>query len=153
MSFQVSALPAGDFAYLGYLSDEDRAAQAVHALISDGACPCRVSLEDAPEGETVFLVNYEHQPAHSPYRSRHAVFVRAGVETAKPARNTIPLMLQTRLLSIRAFDAAGNIVEADVLPGTALAECAIAVLENETVAYLHVHFAKPGCYAARIDRA
>jgi len=152
MSFQVSALPADNFSHLSHLSGAELAEMAVQVHVSDGSFPCRVSLEDAPEGEKVFLVNFEHQPAHSPYRACHAVFVRDGVETAKPALNTIPVMLQTRLLSLRAFDVSGNIVEADVLPGTALASRAEALLRSETVSYLHVHFAKPGCYAARIDR-
>ena len=46
--------------------------------------PCRVSLEDAEVGEQLILVNYEHQPSASPYRAAHAIFVRKGVEQAKP---------------------------------------------------------------------
>jgi hypothetical protein len=34
-------------------------------------------------GESVLLVNYEHQPAHSPFRSRHAIFVREGAEETR----------------------------------------------------------------------
>ena len=28
-----------------------------------------------------------------------------------------------------------------------------AMLNNDAVAYLHLHYAKPGCFAARVDRA
>ena len=56
-------------------------------------------------------------------------------------------MLRSRLLSVRAFDDAGMLIAADVVDGTAL-ETAIAQLLVGSASYLHVHFAKMGCYAA-----
>ena len=69
--------------------------------------PCRVSLCDAEPGETVLLVHYEHQPAASPFRASHAVYVRRGAVQAHPAPGEVPEMLRRRLLSVRAFDDAG----------------------------------------------
>jgi hypothetical protein len=36
--------------------------------------------------------------------------------------------------------------------GTALASLIESMFEDPAVSYLHVHNAKPGCYAARVDR-
>jgi hypothetical protein len=44
-------------------------------------------------------------------------------------------------------------VDADVTPGRELAPTIATLFANPAVAYLHVHNAKPGCYAARVDRA
>jgi hypothetical protein len=41
-------------------------------------------------------------------------------------------------------------VASEVLPGERLAERAAALLGSDT-AFLHVHFAGPGCFAFRID--
>jgi hypothetical protein len=43
--------------------------------------------------------------------------------------------------------------DADVVEGAAAAPVIARMLANPGVAYLHAHYAKPGCYAARIDRA
>ena len=44
-------------------------------------------------------------------------------------------------------------VSADMVEGTALEGVIDAMLARPEVAYLHLHNAKPGCYAARVDRA
>ena len=78
MSFQIHALPAEPFQELFTLSDQELAGVRASRMIADArpGYPCRVSLADAEPGETVILVNYEHQAADSPYRSAHAIFVR-----------------------------------------------------------------------------
>ena len=106
-----------------------------------------------PSGEPVLLLNYEHQPAASPYRSSHAIFVREHAREATPGVNEIPEVLSRRLLSVRGFDAHGCIAKADVVEGAALKETIADFFESSEIAYLHVHNAKYGCYAARVDRA
>ena len=44
-------------------------------------------------------------------------------------------------------------VEADLVDGQALEPAIEKMLADPAVAYLHAHFAKPGCFAGRIDRA
>lgn len=114
--------------------------------------PCRLTLEDAEPGESVLLVNYEHLTVNSPYRSSHAVFVREGATSCPPLINRIPEQLKIRLLSIRAFDADGMMVEADVVHGEEAEAVIRKMLDLRGVDYLHIHNAKPGCYAARVDR-
>lgn len=44
-------------------------------------------------------------------------------------------------------------LDADLVRGSELPGVINALFENEEVAYLHLHYAKPGCYAARVERA
>ena len=155
MNFQVSALNPDKFSDLFGLDDDALRARGAVRMQVDAhpGFPCRVSLQDANVGETVLLLNHEHLAANSPYRSRHAIFVREGVEQARPAVNELPESLRIRLLSIRAFDDHGMMVDADVARGAEADEIIRQMLAKETVSYLHIHNAKPGCYAARVDRA
>jgi hypothetical protein len=88
----------------------------------------------------------------SPYRSTYAIYVRQNAREARLPINQIPAVLATRLLSVRAFDHAGMLIDADLVPGTALAGT-IERLLSHRADFLHVHNAKPGCFAARVDRA
>ncbi|MEP6835704.1 MAG: DUF1203 domain-containing protein [Gemmatimonas sp.] len=155
MNFQVVALPETEFQTLYGLSDNDLARRGVRTTIaaSGSSYPCRVSLRDADVGARMFLLNYEHQPANSPYRSTHAIYVQDGAERAEVGVNVVPDVLRTRLLSVRAFDRDGMIVDADVVEGTDAVLVFRRLLANDRTAYLHVHNAKRGCYAARVERA
>ncbi|HLS81591.1 MAG TPA: DUF1203 domain-containing protein [Steroidobacter sp.] len=155
MSYRISGLPLAPFAPLFKLDDRRLAALGVVRRLADRqpGFPCRVSLRDAEPGESVLLLNYEHQPASSPYRSSHAIFVRENAREARPAIGETPEFLAIRLLSVRAFDAAGFMTAADVVEGRDLAALIERMLQGDDVAYLHLHNAKPGCYMARVDRA
>ena len=155
MPFQISALAGEQFEHLFAMSQEQLAATQVieRTANEENSFPCRVSLEDAKIGEQLLLVNFEHLPVNSPYRSRHAIYVRRGARTAHPAENEIPGMLRSRTLSVRGFDPDGIMLEAEICPGNELEHAIQTSFANPAVNYLHVHFAGPGCYAARIDRA
>ena len=153
MPFRISGLPAEPFRHLFALGDAELRRQgAIRRVAEDSGYPCRISLTDARAGDEVILVNYEHQDADTPYRSRHAVYVRQG-EQRYQAVGEIPEQLRKRLLSVRAFDEAGMMVDADVADGKALEPLIDRFFGNKTVEYLHLHYARPGCYAARVDRA
>jgi len=154
MGFRITGLPASEFADLFSLSDEALRARRAIRKVADASLsyPCRISLTDAEIGEEVVLVNYEHQRADTPYRASHAIYVRRGEETFD-AVDAVPDQLRRRILSLRAFDASGMIVDADLVDGRALEDSIAKLLADERVAYLHAHFAKFGCYAARIERA
>lgn len=97
--------------------------------------------------------NYCHQPAENPYRASHAIFVREGVEQARPAAGEVPEMLASRLLSVRCFDQHNMLISTDVVPGELLAKTLDPMFQDNHVSYIHLHNAKPGCYAARVTRA
>jgi transcriptional regulator len=65
----------------------------------------------------------------------------------------VPQMLRSRLLSLRAFDAQGMLLDADVVEGGDVETLIARLFANARVAYIHVHFARPGCYAALVERA
>jgi Protein of unknown function (DUF1203) len=155
MTFQISALDHRRFARLFALSDSELAANmAVRQIATTKpGFPCRVSLVDAEIGEELILVNYEHQPSTSPYHAAHAVFVRKGVEQVRPAVDEVPELFNNRVLSLRAFTEQGMIAAADLVGGTDLGPALDRLLANPTAAYIHIHYAKFGCYAARADRA
>ena len=155
MSFQIKGLPAETFAPLFKLTDTELAACAALRLTADRypGFPCRVSLCEAQAGETVMLLNYEHLSVASPYRSRHAIFVRENAIEAQLKVDEVPEVLRTRLLSLRAFDGAGMMIDAEVIQGCELAVAIEQMFDSQHVTYLHAHNAKAGCFAARVERA
>ncbi|MES2669864.1 MAG: DUF1203 domain-containing protein [Pseudomonadota bacterium] len=154
MSFQIHALPADTFACLFALPDEALHDRDIRNIVADGrpVYPCRVSLQDAVEGERLLLLPYDHHRVDTPYRASGPVYVREAATQAFPAIDDVPALLRSRLLSLRAYDARGMMVWADVVPGKEV-EAAIGTLfAIERTAYLHIHYAKPGCYACRVER-
>jgi len=116
--------------------------------------PCRVTLEDAEIGETVFLLNFEHLPGQSPYRSVGPIFVRESATHSYSRTNEIPAVLrvQDRLFSMRAYDNKDMLVVAEVIKSAEIDQSIQRLLTDTRVAYIHVHNAGPGCYACRVDR-
>ena len=154
MSFRITGLPAEHFEHLFALSDAELAKRAAVRRVADDRTPgypCRVSLTDSKPGDELVLVNYEHLAVDSPYRMRFAIFVRKGDKTYD-AVDEIPEQLRTRTLAVRAFDKDGMLRAFGLVEGRKL-EGTIEKLLTPGVEYLHVHFAAPGCYAAKVVRA
>lgn len=153
MNFTVSGLSPEPFVPLYGLSDGELGKRRARRVVVDGSgFPERIEMRDAKIGETLLLVNFEHQGADTPYRSSHAVYVREGA-TETWAGDHLPEVMRRRLLSLRAFSAEGSMVGADVVEGRDAEPLIERFFGNPGVAYIHAHYAKPGCYAARIDRA
>lgn len=152
MNFRMTGLPAEPFQALFGMSDEELKRYHAVRQIADHKSPCRISLTDAEPGEEVLLVNYEHHPVGSPYRMRFAIYVRQGEERFD-AVDQIPEQLRSRVLAVRAFDENGMMLGHELIDGREVEQAVERQLANRDVAYLHVHFASPGCYAARVDRA
>jgi hypothetical protein len=152
MHFRIQGLPAEKFAHLFTLSDEELAQAGATRRIADGPRPCRISLTDAKAGDELILVNYEHHAVASPYRMRFAIYVRRGEEMFD-AVDTVPEQLRKRMLAVHAFDRDAMMVGFELADGKELEGAIERLLADPHAAYLHVHFAAPGCYAARIERA
>jgi hypothetical protein len=155
MDFRITGLPPQPFRPLFDLTDAALLELGMRRVIADDATgfPCRVSMAHAAPGEELLLAPYEHQPAqHSPYRATGPIFVRKQATEAFDAINAIPAPLRTRLLSVRAYDAADLIVEADVVDGAVVESLIAQYLRKDDVRYLHLHYARRGCYACRVDR-
>lgn len=155
MTFQIHALSSTPYTALFSLTDSElNQRNIVKTIVEEqNSYPCRVSLEDADIGETVILVNYSHLPEASPFQASHAIFVRQHATQATPEVDSIPQMITRRLISVRAFDAEHLMLTADVVEGEKLKQMIGNMLENDKVQYLHLHYARPGCFAAKVTRA
>ena len=151
MSFRITGLPAEDFSHLFSLDDAELATLGAVRRTAQHPAPCRISLTDATPGDEVILTNYEHHPVDSPYRMRFAIYVRKGEKTYD-AVDEIPQQLRTRQLAARAFDTTGMMVGWELVEGAKLEAAIERLLADPRAAYLHIHFAAPGCYAARVER-
>lgn len=155
MSFRILGLPAEPFAPLFELSDEELAAWGAVRRIADARSPgypCRISLTDSQAGDELLLVNYEHHAVASPYRMRFAIFVRKGEESYDQVDH-VPQQLRCRTLAARAFDSQAMMIGWDLVDGRELEGAIERLFANPHAAYIHLHFAAPGCYAARVERA
>jgi hypothetical protein len=155
MNFQIHALPSEPFAPLFALSDDALRAHAIRRVVADasGGFPCRVSLQDATEGERLLLLPYEHHSVDTPYRASGPIYVRENAIPAQPAANEIPLLLRRRMLSLRGYDAKGMMRSAEVVPGVEIEAAIARIFAIDRIVYLHAHYALPGCYACRVERA
>ena len=154
MQFQISALPISSFEPLFALSDAELAMRNARSVVADGrpVYPCRVSLQDASDGERLLLLPYAHHAVETPYRAAGPIYVREGAKQAMPMAGEIPELQRRRVLSLRAYDADGMMVWAEVAPGTETEQVLERLFAISRTSYVHIHYAQPGCYACRVDR-
>ena len=155
MNFRTTGLSPEPFKPVFQLDADALAAIGAQRVFADDGLsfPCRVSLAHALPGEELILMSYEHQPGHSPYRAAGPVFARKSALNAFDELNTVPEPVRVRLLSVRAYDRDDMMVEAEVIEGREIETLIKRYFERVDVAYLHLHYARRGCYACRVDRA
>lgn len=155
MAFRISGLSPEPFRHLYGLSDTELAKHGAKRYVVDKPTgyPDRIEMRDASPGETVLLINHVSQPADTPYRATHAIFVREGAEQTYTQVDEVPDVIRLRLMSLRAFDKAGMMLDADVVEGKDIEAVIERFFANPDIDYIHAHNAKRGCYAGRIDRA
>lgn len=154
MTFRVLGLSPAQFRPLFDLPDTElQRRRAWRVIADDPRLPCRVSMEHAHLGEELLLLNFEHQPADTPYRGAHAIYVRRSADRAYNTVGVIPEVLSSRLLAVRAFDARHIMIDAEVFNGSEACTEFERLLAAPKTVYLQVHNARRGCYAARVERA
>ena len=155
MAFRISGLSAEPFRHLYGLSDAELARRGVKRYVVDERVgyPDRIEMRDASPGETVLLINHVSQAADTPYRASHAIFVREGADVTYDRVDEVPDVMRLRLMSLRAFDKDGMMLDADVVEGREIETVIERFFANPKVDYIHAHNAKRGCYSGRIDRA
>ena len=155
MNFRVIGLPSQPFRHLYGMTDDELANQGARRYIADRlpGFPDRIEVRDAQPGETLLLLNFVHQPAATPYQASHAIFVREGADETYDRVGEVPEAMRIRPISLRAFDSADLMVDADLVDGRDLEGLIARFFENPEVSYMHAHYAKRGCYAARVERA
>ena len=154
MAYRIEGLAPTAFAALFAMSNDElakRNARRVTAKASRGF-PCRISLEDAREGEQLILVHHVSHDVATPYRSAYAIYVRESVEAPAEYVDATPPVFEGRPLGLRGFDAGGMLKDALLaLPGEADAKIR-QLFANPDIATIHAHNAAHGCFAARIER-
>ncbi len=155
MAFRITGLSPKPFQSLFGLPDKELASLGIKRYIVDRnpGFPDRIEIKDAELGQSVLLLNHLSQPAETPYRASHAIFIREWATQAYDAVDQIPQSMRIRLLSLRAFADDGMMLNADVVDGIAMESVVTRMFADPEVSYIHVHNAKQGCYSGRIDRA
>ena len=151
MAFLLQGLDPALFAPWFALSDAELIARGARRVIaaSSPGYPCRVSLADAEVGDELVLGPFEHHAVTGPYRASGPTYVRRAARE-RLVRDRVPDVLARRLVSVRAYDEAGMMAHADVVDGRELAGSLEGLVAWREVAYVHVHYAKPGCFACRV---
>ncbi|MGL4494907.1 MAG: DUF1203 domain-containing protein [Beijerinckiaceae bacterium] len=156
MTYRVTGLNPDQFAPLFAMNDTELAAQGAVRCMADrnGAYPCRVSMVRVAKGEELILLNFAHHVAPgSPYRASGPIFVARQAKTAAHYEGELPPMMRDTLISLRAYDAKGMMLEGDIAEGP-YADIAIRkLLKIPEVQTVHGHFARRGCFAAAFVRA
>ena len=155
MAFRILGLDPAPFRPLFGADETTLRAHGAQRRVVDAPVgfPCRIEVRDAAPGETVLLLNHLHQPADTPYRASHAIFVREGAEHPLDMADEIPDALARRLVSLRAFDATHMMTAAEAVDGRDLAAAIARLFADPAACYLQAHYAARGCYAARVERA
>lgn len=155
MTFRITGLSPEPFKHLFGLPDSELAKHGAIRYTADKSpgFPDRIEMRDAAFGESLLLINHTCQTADTPYRATHAIFVREGATEAYNQLDAVPEVLRLRLLSLRAYDAMGMMLDADVVEGRDIEPLIERLFADPQVSYIHAHNARRGCYAGRIDRA
>jgi hypothetical protein len=155
MSFRITGLDPAPFQPLYGMIDDELARLNIRRLVADSkpGFPDRVEMREAEPGETVLLLNHMCQPANSPYRATHAIFVIEGAKARYDAVDVVPEVMRGRLLSLRAYDDEGMMLDADIVEGREVERVIEQFFANPEIRYIHAHNAKRGCYSGRIERA
>ena len=143
--FTITPLPAGEV---------DADAPVTRHRVAAGREPCRRCLSNAAPGDELALTSYDPFTVRSPYAGEGPVYVHAGgCEPFAPVPGAVSEQVHDRVLSVRAYDGDAMMTGASVTAGERFEETAMGLLDDPEVAFLHVHFAGPGCFAFRVDRA
>ena len=155
MTYRFRGLEPDHYRHLFGLSDAELAKHGAVRMIADASpgFPCRISLDDAAPGESLLLLNHVSHDADGPYRASHAIFVGEGVGEAADFVDRIPPALDRRVLSLRAFDGAGMMIDAALAQPGEADEALRRLLTNLAVDHVDAHNAVCGCFAARARRA
>lgn len=147
MTYQITGISPKDIE----LNDGETRAMHVIATSKPGF-PCRVTLEDADEGEELVLFHYVSHDVQSPYRSSYAIYARTRAEKAAQYIDEVPPVFEGRTLGMRAFGADAMLKTAGLAMPDQADETIRQLFELDEVAYIDVHNAAHGCFVARVER-
>jgi hypothetical protein len=153
-NFRIVGLSPAQFQPLFSLDDSELAEKGAQRLVVDAkpGFPCRVSLQDAEIGERIILAPFVHHDVESPYRASGPIFVCETAKQVDLAPGEIPDVVASRVMSVRAYNDKGMMVNAAVTEGKELKSKIEEFFGDAEVSYLHLHNAGAGCYSCRVER-
>ena len=154
MSYRVRGIDPTPYKPLFGLADHELARLGVVRMTVSAkpSFPCRVSLTDREIGESVLLLNHVSHDVANAYRASHAIFVAEGEDNAAEFIDEVPPVFQTRVLSLRGFDADGMMADAILTQPGEADEGIRKLFENPVIETIHAHNAVRGCFSATIER-
>ncbi|MEM8725544.1 MAG: DUF1203 domain-containing protein [Pseudomonadota bacterium] len=153
MAYRIRGLDPDKFVPLFNASSDALEEQLAHReTAGEGRYPCRVSLEDADEGEEVLLTHFANHTAKTPYRNAFAIYVRKDAGEAADYVDAVPPILRARPIALRCYDAQGSLHRAALSLSDDVDALLRTLLDDPSVAYIDAHNAMHGCFAARIER-
>ena len=154
MNYIVEGLNASEFSHLFGLTDEELQKHGAKRYTCDArpGFPDRIEMRDAEIGENLLLINHFSMDQDTPYRTSHAIFVREGAEDTYREKGIIPAVMFNRLLSLRAFDENGMMLDAEVAKGEEIEPAVLKLFRNPDVTFIDAHNAAQGCFSGRITR-
>jgi hypothetical protein len=153
MTYAIKGLDPAPFASLFDLDDTQLEARGMSRMaVGSPNFPCRVSLRDADIGDEVILLNHVSHDGGNPYRASHAIIVSGSASQAAEYVDTVPPALDRRILSLRAFDADGMMIDAALAQPGEADPVIRRLLANPQADHVDAHNATRGCFAARIER-
>lgn len=153
MTFRIRGLDPTQFSSFFSMDESGLAAsRATRVTAGQGRYPCRVSLEDAVQGEELMLIHHTNHDVETPYRNAFAIFVRKYASEAADYVDSVPPILRGRPIALRCYNDGGNLVTAGLSLKDDVDVILRSLLEREDVAYIDAHNAMHGCFAARAER-
>ena len=154
MSYRFTGLEPSQFSHLFGLGQEALALHGAVRMTANGqpSFPCRIQLDDARAGETLLLVNHVSHDGNNPYRASHAIFVSESAAQPATFEDEIPPALDRRIISLRAFDANGMMVDAALAQPGEADPVVRRMLADDAVDHVDAHTAVRGCFMARAER-
>lgn len=154
MKYRISGLRAEQFTHLfgrsdGYLKRYGAVRQIV---TSYPGYPDRISLCDIPIGETALLINHIYQPADTPYRGSHAIYIWEGCTEQGIYINELPEVMNGRVLSLRAYNEKHFLIKSEICEGQSVEKLIEIFFADPQISYIQIHNAKQGCYACLAER-
>lgn len=155
MSYLIKGLNGSDFEHLYGLSDRKLKEHGAIRIKVDKsqAYPDRISLRYIPVGEYAILLNHTYLDSPTPYRGSHAIFIWEGKSEAAILIDCIPEVMNSRIMSLRAFDNNDMMIDAEIASDEEIEEKILTYFENTQIKYILAHNAKQGCFSCRITRS
>jgi hypothetical protein len=116
--------------------------------------PCRHCLKLVAAGEPFLIFAYRPFPVAQPYAEQGPIFLHAQPCPRHTPSSDVPQMLASHRYIIRGYDNCHRIVygSGQIVTTAEIPSAAAAMLDDPSIAYVHVRSATNNCYQCRIER-